>query len=148
LINCSNNTFIPSLLVKQPCNNAPSPSSFAFAIVGLLDLKFLNSPLIKADGGSFFNLQMVSYSPEDAVKLVTEQKLKPAQAARKLGVPSSTFDKWIKKSRASQEVSAPLSEDPRVLSIQVRDLREQVKRLEMEKEILKKATAFFAKERR
>ena len=39
-----------------------------------------------------------------------------------------------------------LSADSRVLQIQVRDLQAQVKRLEMEKEILKKATAYFAKE--
>jgi transposase len=39
-----------------------------------------------------------------------------------------------------------LSEDPAALKTQVRELEARVKRLEMEKEILKKATAFFAKE--
>jgi transposase-like protein len=41
---------------------------------------------------------------------------------------------------------APLPEDPAALKAQVRELEARVKRLEMEKEILKKATAFFAKE--
>ena len=45
--------------------------------------------------------------------------------------------------RADRQV--PSSEDPRVLSIQVRELQKQVKRLEMEKEILKKATTLQAR---
>ena len=39
---------------------------------------------------------------------------------------------------------SPLSDDPAVLQTQVKELRRQVKRLEMEKDILKKATAYFA----
>jgi transposase len=88
---------------------------------------------------------------EEAIKLVTEEGYKPNEAARKLGIPHSTFDKWIHNSGwqkpqvdAPSSASSASSEDPKVLAIQVRDLQKQVKRLEMEKEILKKATAFFA----
>jgi transposase len=85
---------------------------------------------------------------EDAVKLVIEQKMDPADAARKLGINHGTLGYWLKQRGLNPDVSAPLSGDPRVLAIQIKDLRQQVKRLEMEKEILKKATVFFANQNR
>jgi transposase len=79
----------------------------------------------------------------EAVKLVIEQNYKPAVAARKLGLPDSTYNKWLENAgyKGGQE---PLSDDVDRLKLQVRDLQAQVKRLETEKEILKKATAYFA----
>jgi transposase len=79
----------------------------------------------------------------EAVKLVIEQQYKPAVAARKLGIPDSTYNKWLENAgyKGGQE---PLSDDVDRLKLQVRDLQAQVKRLETEKEILKKATAYFA----
>jgi transposase len=83
---------------------------------------------------------------EQAMKLVTEQGYTAGRAARELGIPDNTLESWLKKVGWKRRpiVEAPLSEDPKVLAIQVRELRKAVKRLEMEKEILKKATAFFA----
>jgi transposase len=83
---------------------------------------------------------------EQAMKLVTEQGYTYGRAARELGIPDTTLESWLKKSgwKRRPMVEPALSEDPKVLAIQVRDLQKQVKRLEMEKEILKKATAFFA----
>lgn len=82
---------------------------------------------------------------QQAMALVIEQGQTPSQAARELGMPDSTLMLWLKKAgwRKPEEQSA-LSEDPAVLKTQVRELRRQVKRLEMEKDILKKATAYFA----
>ena len=70
----------------------------------------------------------------------------PAKAARELGIPTSTLSLWLKKAGwvKRDEGQAPLSGDPAALRAQVRELEARVKRLEMEKEILKKATAFFA----
>jgi transposase len=67
-------------------------------------------------------------------------------AARELGIPFSTLLLWLKKAGwvRREEPKAALSEDPMALKIRVAELERQVKRLEMEKEILKKATAFFA----
>ena len=90
---------------------------------------------------------MGSYSrqfKEEAVKLVVSQGCTAGEAARKLGIPDTTLSYWVKKSGLTRQNPAALSADPRVLQIQVRDLQAQVKRLEMEKEILKKATAYFA----
>jgi transposase len=81
---------------------------------------------------------------EEAMKLVTQQGYKPAEAARKLGIPDSTFGKWMENSGWKKEDSVKLSDDPHVLKVQIRELQTQVKRLQMEKDILKKATAYFA----
>jgi transposase len=89
------------------------------------------------------------YTPQfrrQAVKLVTEQGLEPTTAARELGMPFSTLLLWLKKAgwRRPDPQGAIVSQDPAVLQAQVKELRRQVKRLEMEKDILKKATAYFA----
>jgi len=82
---------------------------------------------------------------EQAVKLVTEQTQEPTRVARELGMPHSTLLLWLKKAGwRKPEPQGVLSEDPVVLKTQVRELQRQVKRLEMEKDILKKATAYFA----
>ena len=83
---------------------------------------------------------------EQAVKLVTDQGYTPARAAIQLGMPSSTLESWLKKIGYQRRpiVEPPLSEDPKVLAIQVPQLQKQLREAQMEKEILKKATAYFA----
>jgi transposase len=81
---------------------------------------------------------------EQAVKLVIEGQ-QPSRTARELGMPHSTLMIWLKKAGwRKPEPEGAFSEDPAVLTAQVKDLRRQVKRLEMERDILKKATAYFA----
>lgn len=77
-----------------------------------------------------------------AVKLVNEQGYTIADAAKSLGVDKGTLRYWVKKFPA-EAGSQPNSET--TLRAEVRRLREENKRLLMEREILKKATAFFAK---
>lgn len=82
---------------------------------------------------------------EQAVQLVTQQGQEPTRAARELGMPHSTLLVWLRKAGwRKPEPEAALSDNAQVLKTQVRELRRQVKRLEMEKDILKKATAYFA----
>src|SRR5689334_10603268 len=77
---------------------------------------------------------------EQAVRLVVQGQ-QPTVTARELGMPQSTLLKWLQKAGwRKPEPEGPLSEDPKVLAAQVKELRRQVKRLEMEKDILKKAT--------
>jgi transposase len=67
--------------------------------------------------------------------------------ARELGIPTSTLALWLRKAgwvRGAEQPSAPLPEDSMALKLRVAELERQVKRLEVEKEILKKATAYFA----
>jgi transposase len=82
----------------------------------------------------------------DAVSLVVDQGYKQAEAARNLGINSNMLGRWIKE--LSQNDGHAFRGNGRLTPEQeeIRNLKAQVKRLEMEKEILKKATVFFAKE--
>jgi len=79
---------------------------------------------------------------ESAVKLVNEQGYTPGEAARSLGVDPATLRLWLKKFPAASGSVAPETN----LRAEVKRLREENKRLLLEREILKKATAFFAKQ--
>ena len=87
---------------------------------------------------------------EEAMKLATQQEYPVHRAAQELGMPVNTLANWLRMAGWEADkapVALPgsaLSEDPAVLKVRVRQLEEEVKRLKMEKEILKKATAFFA----
>jgi len=84
---------------------------------------------------------------DQAMKLVTEKGYTPSKAARDLGIPTQTLKVWLDKAGWVPPIvdpAAPLSEDPAVLQVQVRELQSRIKRLELEKEILKKAMAYFA----
>jgi transposase len=78
-----------------------------------------------------------------AVKLVNEQGYSVSQAARSLGVDPASVTGWVKK-YASEAGLAPTGEG--ALQSELRRLRKENARLLMEREILKKAAAFFAKE--
>lgn len=81
----------------------------------------------------------------EAIKLVTEQGYKVRTAALKLGIPGTTLDNWLKESDWVRP-QAKLSEDPKALQVQLRAAQGRLKELEVENEILKKATAYFARE--
>ena len=80
-----------------------------------------------------------------------EQAVKRAQevgvgvAARELGLVAQTLRNWVKASSAGQ-LNAPGAKPVTPEQMELSRLRAQVTRLEMENEILKKATAYFAKE--
>lgn len=79
---------------------------------------------------------------EEAVALVLEQGYSVPEAAKSLGIAANMLYRW--KQQIEEQVSGKgLSEDERE---ELKRLRKEVKNLRMEKEILKKASAFFAKE--
>lgn len=78
----------------------------------------------------------------DAVALVTEQGYKVTEAARSLGVNANQLQRW-KRLFADEAAEARLSEDERE---ELNRLRKEVRQLRMEKEILKKASQYFARE--
>jgi len=89
-----------------------------------------------------------SFSEEfkrDAVRLVVEEKYTVAAAAKAVGVCVKSLQDWYKKfapPRESCGENATLEE----LREENRRLRRELRRAELEREILKEATAYFAKE--
>ncbi|MCB1697982.1 MAG: transposase [Halioglobus sp.] len=91
------------------------------------------------------------YSKEfklDAISLVTDQGYTITEAARSLELNRSVLQRWIKESESDEgqafRGNGKLTPD----QAEIRRLKEENRRLKMEKEILKKATVFFAKETR
>jgi len=79
---------------------------------------------------------------EKAVALIAEQGYTVTKAAEALGVATNMLYRW-KENAEKQKAGIGLSEDERTA---LKGLRQEVKTLRVEKEILKKASAFFAKE--
>ena len=78
-----------------------------------------------------------------AVRLVNEQGYSIPEAAKSLGVDAANIRGWIEKF-SSEAGLAPSGEG--AMAAELRRLRKENARLLMEREILKKAAAFFAKE--
>jgi transposase len=88
-----------------------------------------------------------TYTPEfklAAVKMIAEQKLSVAEVARRLGVSENLLHTWKKAVFTEGADAFPGSGHLTPLEEENRRLRAEVKRLEAERDILKKATAFFA----
>jgi len=79
----------------------------------------------------------------EAVKLLTEQSLSVAEAARNLGIHANLLRNWKQRFETENE-DASLTEDERM---EIARLRAENRRLRMERDILKKAAAFFANEK-
>jgi transposase-like protein len=86
------------------------------------------------------------FSPQfkaEAVQLVIETGKPIAEVARDLGVNDGTLGNWVKAWRdANPEPVADLSPVERA---RMNELEDEVRRLRMENEFLKKAAAFFAR---
>jgi transposase len=84
---------------------------------------------------------------EEAVKMVLEEKLSVPEAARRLSLPLSTLGNWIKAYREGRlgEIGSsyrPLTE----LELELALTKKELADVKMERDILKKAAAYFAKE--
>lgn len=81
---------------------------------------------------------------KDAVALVRSSDRPLRQVARELGVNHETLRSWV---RATEEASAtPSTVSSAADQDELRTLRKRVAELELEKDILRKAAAYFAKE--
>jgi transposase len=79
---------------------------------------------------------------EEAIRLVTEHGYTQKDAAESLGIASKNLNRWIHE--GVEVKKEPLSEQQK----EIHALQKQIRRLELEKEILKKAAAFFASEQK
>ena len=82
----------------------------------------------------------------DAVRLVTEQGYRVTEAAQNLGIHPNMLSRWKRQLEAESEDAFPGKGQMTPEKEELHRLRKRVKQLEMEREILKKAAAFFAKE--
>ena len=81
---------------------------------------------------------------EEAVKLITEHGYQIAEAARNLGVNKNMLGRWKREIEGDEDV--PGLQLGSAMQAELNRLRKENKRLKMEREILKKAAVFFAKE--
>ena len=79
-----------------------------------------------------------------AVKMITEQKLSVAEVARRLGVSENLLHCWKKAVLKKGADAFPGTAHLTPIEQENLRLKADVKRLETERDILKKATAFFA----
>ncbi len=81
---------------------------------------------------------------ESAVKMVAEQRRPLSEAAKNLGVLPTTLRSWV-KARGLDAGTADAAEE-KSLRRKVREQEAEIQKLRLEREILKKAAAYFAKE--
>lgn len=93
--------------------------------------------------------RLSKYTPEfrrEALELVRSSGRPMVEVARSLGINDGTLSNWVKADREARERSA----DPAALSEDERDelkrLRKEVTELRVDREILRKAAAYFARE--
>ena len=84
---------------------------------------------------------------QEAVKLVTEEKLSWQEAGRRLSLAPSTIGNWMKADKAGKlgeigKTYRPLTE----VEMELARTKKELAEVKMERDILKKAAAYFAKE--
>jgi len=84
---------------------------------------------------------------EEAAKMVTEGRMSLPEAARRLSLPPSTLGNWVKAHKTGKlgeigKTQRPLTDSEMELARVKRELVET----RMERDLLKKAAAYFAKE--
>ncbi len=84
---------------------------------------------------------------EEAVKMVMEERLSVPEAGRRLSLPPSTITSWVKQFKAGRlgeigKTYRPLTD----VEMELARTRKELAEVKMERDILKKAAAYFAKE--
>ncbi|MFT5312067.1 MAG: transposase [Paraglaciecola sp.] len=87
-----------------------------------------------------------TFSPEfrlETAQLVVDQSYTHQEAAKAMGVGYSTLSKWVKQLREERAGKTPAAMPMTPEQLEIRELKKRIERIEMEKEILKKATALL-----
>jgi transposase len=85
---------------------------------------------------------------QEAIRLVTEQRYGMAETARNLGLNVNMLRRWKQEYTANTQAAFPGNGRRTPEQEELRQLRDEVKRLRMERELLKKAMRFFVNEPR
>jgi len=87
-----------------------------------------------------------TFSPEfklEAAQLVLDQHYSVVDAAKAMNVGISTMGKWVRQLNAERKGLSPNASPITPEQIEIRELKKRLQRIEMENEILKKATALL-----
>ena len=90
-----------------------------------------------------------SYTREfklEAVRLVSERGLSVAQAARDLDLHENVLRKWVKQYREDPAQAFPGAGQMKPEQTEIAQLKNEIRKLKAERDILKKAAAYFAKD--
>ena len=82
----------------------------------------------------------------EAVRLVAERGVAFVQAARDLGIHQNVLRNWVKEFAADPQHSFPGHGQMKPEAAEIAALKREVAKLKAERDILKKAAAYFAKE--
>jgi transposase len=82
----------------------------------------------------------------EAVRLIREPGVSVAQAARDLEVHTNVLRKWVKRFAADPGQAFPGHGQIKPKQIEIERLRREVAKLKVERDILRKAAAYFARE--
>ena len=82
----------------------------------------------------------------EAVRMIAEQGQSATEVARDLGIHPNMLRKWKQQLAAKPEQAFPGNGKLSAEQEELRRLQQENRQLRMERDILKKATAFFAKE--
>lgn len=84
---------------------------------------------------------------EEAARLVTEGGLSSGEAAKWLSLPKSTLEGWVRAANAGKLGSIGKNQRPLTeVEIELAKIKRELVIVKMERDILKKAAAYFAKE--
>ena len=84
----------------------------------------------------------------DAISLVLDQGYTRTEAAISLGINAHMLGRWVKEQQSDDGQAFRGNGKLTPEQAELRQLKEENRRLKMDKDILKKATVFFAKETR
>lgn len=82
----------------------------------------------------------------DAARLVEDQGYTVKETCERLGIPLSNLTRWLSQYRKGKLQPGHKQAQPTADEAELRQLREENKRLEMEVAILKKAASYFARQ--
>jgi transposase len=82
----------------------------------------------------------------EAVKLIKERGVSAAQAARDLGVGQNVVSRWVREAAADAQHAFPGQGQMQPDQAELEHLKREIVKLKAERDILKKAAAYFAKE--
>ncbi len=92
------------------------------------------------------------YTPEfraEAVKLMEVEGLSVGEAAKRLSIPKSSLNNWARQSRTGKLAEIGKGQRPPTeMEVELARMRKELAEVKLERDLLKKCAAYFAKESR